>query len=199
LIAKLAERVITTCGGLSVGERRGATERTRLTGSRPKTDVRRVNCSQVLPRQREQDAGDEALSAFRFGALVANISKLFRPLEKPSLAGLPFFVGRRWVDQTIHCLACHLSCLCSPLGTRACLLRPRRMQRRDDRLAVSHTISAASWSFLPPAGSTSKITLCVFSQVGHQISGKRCSVSMRRPCLPYLRLCSWGPNTGNPA
>ena len=31
-----------------------------------------------------------ALSAF----FVANISKLFRPLEKPSLAGLPFFVRR---------------------------------------------------------------------------------------------------------
>jgi hypothetical protein len=33
-------------------------------------------------------------SAFRFGTLVANISKLFRSLEKPSLAGLPFFVAR---------------------------------------------------------------------------------------------------------
>jgi hypothetical protein len=32
-------------------------------------------------------------SAFRFGTLVANILKLFRSFEKPSLAGLPFFVG----------------------------------------------------------------------------------------------------------
>jgi hypothetical protein len=33
-------------------------------------------------------------SAFRLGAIVANISELFWPLEKPSLAALTFFVGR---------------------------------------------------------------------------------------------------------
>jgi hypothetical protein len=34
-----------------------------------------------------------ALSAFGFGALVANMTELLRPLEKPSLAALPFFLG----------------------------------------------------------------------------------------------------------
>jgi hypothetical protein len=30
---------------------------------------------------------------FDFRTVAANISKLFRPLEKPPLAALPFFVG----------------------------------------------------------------------------------------------------------
>jgi hypothetical protein len=36
--------------------------------------------------------GAVRLSAFWLDALVANISKLFRPPEKPSLAGVPFLV-----------------------------------------------------------------------------------------------------------
>jgi hypothetical protein len=131
--------------------------------------------------------------------LVANISKLFWSLEKPSLARVLLLVARRWVDQTVQCLARHLSCLRGPLVTRTDLLCPVGVQRGNDRLAmIAHDIRSVV-GVLAHCRQHVKIIFCVFSQVGHHSREKRCSVSMRRPCLPYLRLCSWGPNTGNPA
>jgi hypothetical protein len=48
----------------------------------------------ALTMRARRGASRQRMSAFGLGALVSNITELFRSLEKPSLAGLPFFVGR---------------------------------------------------------------------------------------------------------
>jgi hypothetical protein len=47
----------------------------------------------ALTMRARQGTSRQRMSAFGLGALVSNITELFRSLEKPSLAGLPFFVG----------------------------------------------------------------------------------------------------------
>jgi hypothetical protein len=60
-----------------------------------------------------------------------------------------------------------------------------------DRLAVIAYDIGGVVVVLAPAGSTSKIIFCVFSQVGHQAEGKRCSVSNALALLAFdLHLCS---------
>ena len=47
---------------------------------------------------------------------------------------------------------------CGTLGTRACLLRPRRLQRGDDRLAViAHDIRGVAVSDIPIWGVTTRL------------------------------------------
>src|SRR5262245_28129152 len=48
----------------------------------------------ALTMRARQGTSRQRMLAFGLGALVSNITELFRSLEKPSLAGLPFFVGR---------------------------------------------------------------------------------------------------------
>jgi hypothetical protein len=55
-------------------------------------------------------------------AIAAKILELFRPLDQPPLADLPFFVGCRRVTQEIDFVTCHFRRLRSLLGTHSCSL-----------------------------------------------------------------------------
>src|SRR5262245_2654632 len=76
-------------------------------------------------------------SALRLGGLVPNISEFLRSFEKPSLAALPFLVGRGRVNQKVYLPARHLSCFRSFLRSRGGPLGARGMESRDDRPAFS--------------------------------------------------------------
>jgi hypothetical protein len=55
-------------------------------------------------------------------AIAAKILELFRPLDQPPLADLPFFVGCRRVTQEVDFVTCHFRRLRSFLGTHSCPL-----------------------------------------------------------------------------
>jgi len=69
-----------------------------LTPSPPAEGHRSPTAGPAVLRRR-RDRGLEPVSAdkwdalFEFRTVAANISELFRPLEKPPLAALPLFVG----------------------------------------------------------------------------------------------------------
>src|SRR5262245_65896125 len=79
----------------------------------------------------------QATSALRLGGLVPNISEFLRSFEKPSLAALPFLVGRERVNQKVYLPARHLSCFRSLLRSRGGPLGARGMESRTDRPAFS--------------------------------------------------------------
>src|SRR5262245_1225633 len=79
----------------------------------------------------------QATSALRLGGLVPNISEFLRSFEKPSLAALPFLVGRGRVNQKVYLPGRHLSCFRSFLRSRGGPLGARGMESRDDRPAFS--------------------------------------------------------------
>jgi hypothetical protein len=71
----------------------GRREFVALLGGAAATPAKRHPVAKRGPRAGCVSSGSPVrLSAFWLDALVANISKLFRPLEKPSLAGVPFLV-----------------------------------------------------------------------------------------------------------
>src|ERR1700748_497864 len=106
-------------------------------------DLKRAICTDFLSCGSSNRVGGSPLNhkTLRNGccraglAFAANVPEFSWSLEKPSLAGLPLFVGGRRIAQTVQCLACHLSGLRRFPGTYAGLLRLRRVQRGDDRLA----------------------------------------------------------------
>src|SRR6266436_790507 len=61
-------------------------------------------------------------------AIAAKILELFRPLDQPPLADLPFFVGCRRVTQEVDFVTCHFRRLRSLLGTHSCPLGDRKPQ-----------------------------------------------------------------------
>lgn len=61
-------------------------------------------------------------------AIAAKVLELFRSLDQPPLADLPFFVGCRRVTQEVDFVTCHFRRLRSLLGTHSCPLGDRKPQ-----------------------------------------------------------------------
>src|SRR5262249_29684033 len=73
-------------------------------------------------------AGALPISFICLRAIAAKILELFRSLDQPPLAELPFFVGCQRVTQAVDFVTCHFCRLRGFLSTHSCPLGDRKPQ-----------------------------------------------------------------------